>query len=157
MNMCSSWRSGLGAALALLVALLACIAAMDALAAPLPSQLGPEVAMTRPRDGYVGRLNVSPEHGPAGTPVTVTAEELPPNQEIPARLAHREGNWKVDDAEYHGRDFKPVAYEIAKVKSDHAGRLTAQVHRRRRISASCTTSCCSRATACSPRSAFRST
>ncbi len=73
------------------LALLSCLVAIEASAAPLPSQLGPEVAMTRPRDGYVGRLNVTPENGPAGTTVTVTADQLPPNQELAAGLAHREG------------------------------------------------------------------
>src|SRR5262249_52770276 len=64
------------------VALLACLIAIDAQAAPLPSQLGREVAITRPRDGYVGRLNVAPENGPAGTEVMVTADQLPPDQEL---------------------------------------------------------------------------
>jgi hypothetical protein len=31
---------------------------------------------------YVGRMDVSPKHGPAGTPVTVTAEGLPPGEEF---------------------------------------------------------------------------
>src|SRR5262249_43957224 len=44
-----------------MLALFACLIGIDAYAAPLPSQLGPEVAITRPRDGYVGRLNVAPE------------------------------------------------------------------------------------------------
>ena len=51
-------------------------------AAPLPSELGPEVALTRPRDGYVGSLDVSPLNGPAGTTVTVMADRLPPDQEF---------------------------------------------------------------------------
>jgi hypothetical protein len=72
-----NWRV-LGASFALLL----CLIAFDAHAAPLLSQLGPEVAITRPRGGYVGRLNVAPEHGPAGAEVTVTADQLPPNQEL---------------------------------------------------------------------------
>ena len=36
------------------------------------------------------------------------------------------GEWKVADAEYHGREFTQVAYEIAKVKADASGRLTAK-------------------------------
>ena len=87
--------------------------------------LGPEVAIGEPSGGYVGRLSVAPEHGPAGTPLTVTAEGLPAGAGIPARLAHRQRRWKVADAEYHGREYRPVAYEIAKVKTDAAGRLTA--------------------------------
>src|SRR5207237_980312 len=111
--------TSLGAVLALLTSLVA----LSASAAPLPSQLGPEVAITRPRDGYVGRLNVAPENGPAGSEVTVTADQLPPNQELALVWRTVKGNWKVDGPEYHGRDFKPVGYEIAKVKSDNDGRL----------------------------------
>src|SRR5262245_27236505 len=48
-------------AVSLALALLTCLIAIDTQSAPLPSQLGPEVAVTRPRDGYVGRLNVAPE------------------------------------------------------------------------------------------------
>jgi hypothetical protein len=110
----------------LALALLTCLITADAFAAPLPSQLGPEVAITRPRDGYVGRLNVTPENGPAGTEVTVTADQLPPNQQLALVWRTVKGNWKVDGPEYHGRDFKPIGYEIAKVKSDSDGRLTAR-------------------------------
>ena len=95
-----------GASLALV--LLACLIAADAFAAPLPSQLGPEVAITRPRDGYVGRLDVMPEHGPAGTEVTVSADQLPPNAELQLVWRTVKGRWKVDGPEYHGRDFAPV-------------------------------------------------
>jgi len=34
------------------------------------------------------------------------------------------GAWKVTEAEYHGREFTPVAYEIAKAKTDQSGRLS---------------------------------
>src|SRR6202051_2155508 len=94
--------------------------------APLASGLGPEVALAEPQDGFVGSLSVTPENGPAGTPLTVTAERLPPHQEFQLVWRTVKGSWKVADAEYHGRDYRPVAYEIAKVKSDQAGRLTAK-------------------------------
>src|SRR5258705_324071 len=95
----------------LALALAVCAFAVSALAAPLPSQLGPEVAITRPRDGFVGRLNVAPENGPAGTVLTVTADRLPPNEDFQLVWRTVKGSWKVDGAEYHGREFKPVAYE----------------------------------------------
>jgi hypothetical protein len=34
--------------------------------------------------------------------------------------------WKVADAQYHGRDYQPVAYQIAKLVTDQAGHLSAQ-------------------------------
>src|SRR6266446_10605480 len=86
--------------------------------------LGPEVAIGEPSGGYVGRLTVAPEHGPAGTPLTVTAERLPAGEEFQLVWRTVNGAWKVADAEYHGRDYHPVAYEIEKVKTDQAGRLS---------------------------------
>jgi hypothetical protein len=96
-----------------------------AVAAPDAVKLGPEVTLGEPRDGYVGTLSVSPKHAPAGTPVTVTAEGLPPGQEFQVVWGTVVGEWKVADAEYHGREFTPVGYQIAKAKSDQAGHLTA--------------------------------
>src|SRR5258708_39403354 len=98
----------------------------QAVAAPTAAGLGPEVALAEPRDGCVGSLRVDPESGPAGTPLTVTAEKLPPNQEFQLVWRTVKGIWKVANAEYHGRDYLPVAYEIAKLKSDAAGRLSAK-------------------------------
>src|ERR1700676_5147678 len=127
MMMLNSARAGARCALAALSLMsFARLTALPGAAAPLAASLGPEVALAEPRDGYVGSLSVAPENGPAGTPLTVTAEKLPPNQEFQLIWRTVKGSWKVADAEYHGRDFQPVAYEIAKVKSDQAGRLTAK-------------------------------
>src|ERR1700681_2880716 len=115
------------ALLALSFVTLACMSATPSAAAQPASSLGPEVVLAEPRDGFVGSLSVVPENGPAGTPLTVTAEKLPPNQEFQLIWRTVKGSWKVADAEYHGREFQPVAYEIAKVKSDQAGRLTAKL------------------------------
>src|SRR6266853_1543597 len=94
-------------------------------AAPAAAALDPEVEIGEPSNGYVGRLHVSPAHGPAGTPVTLAAEGLPPGQEFQLIWSTAIGAWQVADAEYHGRDFTPVAYEIAKARSDQTGRLSA--------------------------------
>jgi hypothetical protein len=109
-----------GALLALAVA-----SATAAVAAPKAAELGPEVALAEPKDGYVGRLEVAPLHGPIGTRVTVTGDKLPAHQEFQLVWRTVKGSWKVADAEYHGREYTPVAYEIAKVRSDAAGRVTA--------------------------------
>jgi len=95
-------------------------------AAPLASALGPQVPIAEPQEGFIGTMNVAPENGPAGTQLTVTAEKLPPNQEFELIWRTVKGHWKVADAEYHGREYEPVAYEIAKVRSDQTGRLTAE-------------------------------
>jgi hypothetical protein len=102
------------------------LAPQSASAAPHHAEaLGPEVAIGEPSGGYVGRLIVAPEHGPTGTPVTVTAEGLPAGEEFQLVWRTVESAWKVTDAEYHGREYRAVAYEIAKAKTDQAGRLSA--------------------------------
>jgi hypothetical protein len=111
---------------------LACALVALALSSPAPSvaapasALGPEVKVSKPRDGYVGRMDVSPEHGAAGTPVTVTAEGLPPGAEFQIVWVTYNGEWKVANAEYKGREFNEAAYEIARVKADPSGRLSAK-------------------------------
>jgi len=45
------------------------------------AQLRREAALATPQ-GYVGRMAVSPEHGPPWTPVTITAEGLPADSEF---------------------------------------------------------------------------
>ena len=95
-----------------------------ALAAPNAASLGPVAAESEPKDGYVGKLALSPAHGPAGSAVTASAEGLPPNQEIELVWRSMKGAWKAGNGEYHGRDYHPVGYVIARAKTDAAGRLT---------------------------------
>jgi hypothetical protein len=97
-----------------------------AVAAPRAAELGPEVVMAEPSDGFVGQLRVAPENGPAGTPLTVTGEGFPPEQTFDLVWRSVKGRWKVTIAEYHGREFIPVAYRIATVTSDKAGRISAR-------------------------------
>jgi hypothetical protein len=117
--------SGRWAGLACALLAFAFLARTPAVAAPRAFELGPEVPIAEPRDGFVGRLNVAPENGPAGTPLSVTADRLPPNQDFELVWRTVKGSWKVADAEYHGREYKQVAYQIAKVRSDKDGRLSA--------------------------------
>src|SRR5215208_6566442 len=95
------------------------------MAAPKAAALGPEVALATPRDGYVGRLDVTPLHGPVGTQVTVAGNNLPANQDFQLVCRTVKGSWKVADHEYHGRKYERVAYEITRVSSDAAGQLSA--------------------------------
>lgn len=115
------YLAGIGAALLVLVV------AFNARAAgvPLAAELGPAALLAEPSGGFVGRMAVTPLHGPVGTPVKVMAEGLPAGQEFQLVWRTVKGGWKVDGAAYHGREYVPVAYEIAKVKSDEAGKLSA--------------------------------
>ena len=88
------------------------------------AQLGREAPLATPQ-GYVGRMAVSPEHGPPGTPVTVTAEGLPGDSEFELVWRTVRGSWKVAQGEYHGREYAPAAFELAAVRSDAAGKLAA--------------------------------
>lgn len=103
---------------------LALFCAPTALAAPA-SAFGPEVAVGEPQNGYVGRMNVAPVHGEVGAPFTVVAENLPPNQEFQLIWRTFDGQWNVTESEYHGREYVPIAYEMARVTSDANGRVQA--------------------------------
>jgi hypothetical protein len=70
-------------------------------------------------------LNVTPDHGPVGTPVTVSADRLPTNQDFQLVWRTVKGAWKVDGPNYKGREYTPVGYEITKVRSDADGHLSA--------------------------------
>jgi hypothetical protein len=98
---------------------------LPAQAAPTPAELGPEAILAEAKDGYIGRLDVYPLHGPAGTIATVTGQALPPDQEFQLVWRTVKGRWKVTEAEYHGREYQPAAYEIAKVRTDNEGRFRA--------------------------------
>lgn len=111
--------------------LLAFIAAVGlgpsfAQAAPEAAALGPEAGMAQPSGGFVGKLALEPLHGPVGTQVTASAEGLPPNQDIEFVWRTMHGAWKAANGEYTGREYKPVAYHIAKLRSDGEGRAVAR-------------------------------
>jgi hypothetical protein len=89
------------------------------------SSFGPEVQVGEARGGYVGTMHVASFHGEVGTPFTVTAEGLPVNEEFQLVWRTVNGRWKVTDSEYHGREYVTVAYEMAKVRTDAAGRVQA--------------------------------
>ena len=88
------------------------------------AQIGREVPLA-PAQGFIGHMKVSPEHGPVGAPVRVTADGLPANTEFQLVWRTGKGSWKVTGATYHGRDYQPVAYEIAVVRTDAPGKLAA--------------------------------
>jgi hypothetical protein len=117
-------RPLVGLASALLALVVVVFASYAALAAPA-SAFGPLVKLGQARDGYVGALTAIPDHGKAGTPFTIKGEKLPPNQEFQLIWRTVEGRWKVTETEYKGREFVPTDYQMAKVKSDAQGRISA--------------------------------
>jgi hypothetical protein len=94
-------------------------------AAPRAAELGPPAPLAEPVGGYVGRLQVAPEHGPVGTPLTVTGDGFPAEQEFELVWRTVKGSWKVTTAEYFGREYTPIAYRVARVRSDKDGRIGA--------------------------------
>ena len=96
----------------------------NAEATPRASELGAEVAIAEPSGGFVGKVQVTPTNGPAGTPVAVKGEGFPANQELQLVWRTVNGRWKVTPAEFHGREFVPAAYQIATLRSDQSGRIS---------------------------------
>ncbi len=108
------------------VALLLPFAAPAGAAEP-PSALGPEAPVSKiPESGFVGHVSVAPTHGAVGTPVTVKADGLSAGAEVQLVWRTVKGSWKVDNAQYNGRDFQSVAYQIAKVKVGADGTASAE-------------------------------
>lgn len=97
----------------------------SAAATPRAAELGPVVSLAKPSGGYVGNLTVTPDHGPAGTPVKVTATGLPPGERFDLVWRTVKGSWKIKGPQYRGRKYQPVAYRIAKATSDASGSLVA--------------------------------
>ncbi|HEY6256106.1 MAG TPA: hypothetical protein VIY51_09970 [Xanthobacteraceae bacterium] len=118
-------RHGRLSALACALAVFAIASAGAATAAPLAAELGPVVSIGESAGGYVGHLNVTPDHGPVGTAITITGTGMPAGQDIELIWTTVNGSWKAGDGEYHGRSFDPVAYRIATVKSDKSGAFSA--------------------------------
>jgi hypothetical protein len=111
---------------ALACALVGLVLAFPRGAAAIPSaaELGPEAPPAQTAGGFVGRLQVTPEHGPVGTPITVTGEGFPAGQNVDLVWGTVKGSWKVTEAEYFGRQYAPAAYRIATVATDGAGHFT---------------------------------
>ena len=91
-----------------------------------PQELGPQIEAGQPQDGYIGALTLTPDHGAGGARVRVTASKLPPNEEFDLVWRTMRGAWKVSHGEYHGREYLPVAYRIARPRSDAAGNINTE-------------------------------
>lgn len=90
-----------------------------------PQALGPRLPEPRAAGGYIGQLSIAPLHGPEGTAVAVSAQDLPPNQDFDLVWRTVKGAWKAENGEYHGRAYTPIGYRIAILHSDAQGRATA--------------------------------
>src|SRR5262245_42774366 len=105
--------SGRQIALAVVLVVLSAMFSGGVFAAPRAAELGSEMPLAEAAGGFVGRLAVTPERGPAGTPLSVTGEGFAPEQNFDLVWRTVKGRWKVTIAEYHGREFNRAAYRIA--------------------------------------------
>jgi hypothetical protein len=120
----SFYRTGLRS-LVVLASLAAATVGAHAASVGPASGLGTEAQLVEPSGGFVGRLALTPEHGPIGTAVAVSGSGLPADQDFDLVWRTVKGSWSVADAEYHGREYAPVGYVIARVKTDASGAFAA--------------------------------
>lgn len=99
------------------------LAAPFAWASPA-SSFGPEIAAGEASGGYVGKLSVKPEHAAAGARVTIVGEDFPANKPVTLIWRTVVGQWKADNGEYKGRDYRPVGYRIGEATADTSGRIS---------------------------------
>ena len=78
---------------------------------------------------YVGKLSLSPEHGPAGTSVTASGSGLPANSQFDLMWNTVKGSWKLEgqyNESFKGRVFQPQAIKMAAVTTDSTGAFQAR-------------------------------
>jgi len=78
---------------------------------------------------FVGKLAVEPKEGNAGTEVTATGSGLPANTPLQLNWTTVDGSWilKGDfQEEFHGRDYKERAINLAAVQTDAGGSFQAR-------------------------------
>jgi hypothetical protein len=109
--------------LRLAATLLAC--AVFGLASARAAPPGPEMPAAEAKGAITARMVLTPDHGPAGTAVSVAIDGLPRDQAFDLVWRTVNGAWKVTASEYHGRAYAPVGYRIAAVTSDDAGHAAA--------------------------------
>ena len=118
-------RSALATAL-VSIGLLVAGAVGSSASAKLAKEFGPSVSLAEPSGGFVGQIALAPEHGTAGTPVTVKGRNFPKDRDFDLAWRTMDGRWNTNDkGEYHGRSYAPVAYRIARVHSDVQGNFEA--------------------------------
>src|SRR5258707_2985195 len=99
-------HSGRLSALAWGLALLAFVWGGPAVAAPA-SAFEPAVKVGEGNGGYVGALEMMPEHRKAGTPLAIKAEKIHPNQELEVIWRTVNGRSKGTENGHKQRGFIP--------------------------------------------------
>jgi hypothetical protein len=77
---------------------------------------------------FVGKIALSPDHGPGGTLVTITGSGLPANATLDLVWQTVKGSWVLRgpmQEEYHGRRFDLAFLPLLKVATDTRGELEA--------------------------------
>jgi len=75
---------------------------------------------------YVGKVWVTPKQGEPGTVVEVHGTGFPVGAELEILWQRFQGSWKVEGAEFYGREYTQKLEAIAKVRTDAAGEFEAK-------------------------------
>src|ERR1039458_9391484 len=118
----------LGAAAVLVLTLLPALllpAAAGAAPPPLPPPPPPPAAQ---QSANIGILNVSPDQGVAGTPVTISGSHLPANAAVELTWSTANVTWvrdpEPDTVNYLGRAEEKFAVVLAMTTTDKSGSFT---------------------------------
>jgi len=75
---------------------------------------------------YIGKVWVTPRQGEPGTLVELQGTGFPAGTELEILWQKFQGSWKVENAEFYGREYTQELEVIAKVRSSAAGEFEAK-------------------------------
>lgn len=89
------------------------------------SSQGEEMQTSSAALSYVGKLSLTPRQGSPGTVVKVHGTGFDPDAELEILWQRFQGSWKVEGAEFYGREYTQELRPIGKTRPDAQGTFTA--------------------------------
>jgi hypothetical protein len=110
---------------AMMVLLSIVLAGCQFLSGQIPTIAAAEPEPTPTTVNYTGEFSLTPSVGLPGTPVTAAGSGFDANVELTIVWQGFRGSWKVEGADFNGREFKEEWNSLATVKTDASGHFEA--------------------------------